>query len=55
MKEHFAGIMRAIGEDLSRPGLLKTDARAAKAFEFLTSGYQQDIKKILNGALSLLR
>lgn len=51
MQEHWAGIIRAVGEDLSRPGLADTPERAAKAFEFLTHGYQQSVDEVVNGAL----
>jgi GTP cyclohydrolase I len=51
MKEHFAGIIAGIGEDLTRPGLVDTPKRAAKAFEFLTRGYHQSLEEIVNGAL----
>jgi GTP cyclohydrolase IA len=51
MKEHFANIIAGIGEDLTRPGLLKTPERAARAFEFLTRGYSQSLDDIVNGAL----
>jgi GTP cyclohydrolase IA len=51
MKEHFANIITAIGEDLTRPGLLDTPERAAKAFQFLTRGYEQTLDVVVNGAL----
>lgn len=51
MQEHWAGIIKAVGEDLSRPGLADTPERAAKAFEFLTHGYQQSVDEVVNGAL----
>ena len=44
-------ILRELGEDPSRDGLLRTPERAEKALRFLTSGYQVDIGKIVNGAL----
>lgn len=51
MQEYFAKIIEGIGEDLSRPGLLETPKRAAKAFKFLTKGYEQSIEEVVNGAL----
>ena len=47
----FTKILEALGEDPSRQGLLKTPHRAAKAMEFLTSGYHQNVDDILNGAI----
>ncbi|MBI2083048.1 MAG: GTP cyclohydrolase I FolE [Deltaproteobacteria bacterium] len=44
-------MLSEIGEDPGREGLLKTPLRVAKAFRFLTQGYQQEIKEILNGAI----
>lgn len=51
MKDAFEQIIREMGEDLSRPGLVDTPKRAAKAMAFLTQGYHQDIDDIINGAL----
>ncbi|PLW83284.1 GTP cyclohydrolase I FolE [Kineobactrum sediminis] len=51
MEEHWAHIIEAIGEDLSRPGLADTPKRAARAFEFLTRGYQQSVEEVVNNAL----
>lgn len=51
MQQHWAGIIAAVGEDLQRPGLRDTPARAAKAFEFLTRGYRQSIDEVVNDAL----
>jgi GTP cyclohydrolase I len=39
-----------LGEDPERDGLRKTPERFEKALRFLTSGYQQDLDRILNGA-----
>ena len=51
MQEHWAAIIAGVGEDLERPGLQDTPARAAKAFQFLTRGYQQTVDEVVNGAL----
>ena len=51
MKENFAAIIKAVGEDLERPGLQQTPERAAKAFQYLTRGYHQDLDEVINGAL----
>ena len=44
-------ILSEIGEDPQREGLIATPKRVAKAYEFLTSGYHQDIKKVMNKAV----
>ena len=48
---NYASIIDAIGEDVSREGLLKTPERAAKAMQFLMQGYEQDPEEILRSAL----
>ncbi len=48
---HLEQVLRGLGEDPGREGLLKTPQRAAEALEFLTSGYGMSLPKILNGAL----
>jgi GTP cyclohydrolase I len=48
---HMREILRALGEDPSREGLLATPMRSEKALRFLTSGYTADIHKIVNGAI----
>ncbi len=40
-----------IGEDPDREGLIKTPERVARSLKFLTRGYQQDIEKVINGAI----
>ncbi|MCL4153823.1 UNVERIFIED_CONTAM: hypothetical protein GTU68_050648 [Idotea baltica] len=47
----YQDIIKGIGEDANREGLLKTPERAAKAIQFLTHGYDQDPKAILQSAL----
>ena len=44
-------MLQMIGEDPDRDGLLHTPERFEKALRFLTSGYQQDPEKLLNGAM----
>lgn len=51
LERYFSGILKTIGEDVSREGLIKTPGRAAKAIEFLTRGYHQDPEQILRSAL----
>ncbi len=54
-QEDFEGaitkVLELLGEDPKREGLLKTPARVAKAWEFLTEGYHEDPEAILNKAL----
>jgi GTP cyclohydrolase I len=54
-QESIADLVRRmlllIGEDPDRDGLRRTPERFEKALRFLTSGYQQDPKKLLNGAM----
>jgi GTP cyclohydrolase IA len=51
MQELFKNLIKKTGEDITRDGLLKTPERAEKAYKFLTSGYNEDIDKIVNNAI----
>ncbi len=51
MEKAFEEIIKQIGEDLERDGLLDTPKRAAKAFEFLTEGYRRSVDEVVNDAL----
>jgi GTP cyclohydrolase I len=50
-EQTIAKMLELLGEDPNREGLLKTPSRVAKALQFLTEGYHQDPKEILNQAL----
>ena len=53
-RESIADLVRKmialIGEDPNREGLRKTPERFEKALKFLTSGYNQNLDNVLNGA-----
>lgn len=51
LEELFTKLLENLGEDPKRQGLVRTPSRAAKAMQFLTSGYQQDIDELLNKAI----
>lgn len=51
MEQYFAEIIKSLGEDLTRDGLVNTPKRAAKAMRFLTQGYGQNIEDLVNNAL----
>src|SRR3954449_9540744 len=50
-EEMYREILRRVGEDPNRDGLLRTPGRVEKTMAFLTKGYQEDPGKILRGAL----
>ena len=43
-------LIEELGEDPSREGLVKTPERVARSLVFLTRGYRQDLKAVVNGA-----
>jgi len=51
MENAYASLIRGVGEDLGRPGLLDTPKRAAKAFQYLCKGYTEDLNTLVNGAV----
>ncbi len=51
MEELFKEMLTRLGEDVSREGLVDTPRRAAKAFTFLTQGYNQSVDEVVNNAI----
>jgi GTP cyclohydrolase I len=51
VKNSYAEILAALGEDINREGLLKTPERAAKAMHFLSSGYAMNPLEIMKSAV----
>jgi len=51
VEEIVKTLLSEIGEEPQREGLISTPKRFAKAYKFLTSGYHQDIKKVMNKAI----
>lgn len=50
LKEHYVEILRLLGEDAGREGLLKTPERVAKAMLTLTKGYSMNPREVLLSA-----
>ena len=51
LKHHYTEILRLLGEDPAREGLLKSPERIAKAMSFLTKGYTEDPQAIIRSAI----
>jgi len=51
LEEAYHSLLEAIGEDPKRQGLVRTPIRAARALEFLTNGYRQNLDDIVNDAV----
>ncbi|MDE0023890.1 MAG: GTP cyclohydrolase I FolE [Spirochaetaceae bacterium] len=47
----YRRIIRELGEDFDREGLVRTPHRAARALTDLTSGYRENLREIINGAI----
>ncbi|MDR2890869.1 MAG: GTP cyclohydrolase I FolE [Alistipes sp.] len=48
---HYKEILRILGEDPAREGLVKTPERVARAMAFMTKGYTEDPRAILTSAM----
>jgi GTP cyclohydrolase IA len=51
LEKAYHTLLEAIGEDVDRQGLRRTPIRAARALEFLTQGYRQNLDDIINDAV----
>jgi GTP cyclohydrolase I len=51
MTDSYREILVALGEDPQREGLVDTPQRAAKAMQFITGGYRQDLGDLINNAV----
>ncbi len=51
MQNDVVNILKFIGEDPEREGLIKTPKRVENAYKYLTQGYSADIETIVNGAI----
>jgi len=51
LEDAVRSILRGVGEDSSREGLVRTPRRVAESLRYLTHGYTQDVDKVLNEAL----
>ena len=50
LAHHYKEILKLIGEDPEREGIIKTPVRVARSIQFLTQGYEADPAAILNSA-----
>ena len=53
MEDYYKNLLKYIGEDTDREGLRDTPKRAARAFEYLTKGYKDNLDKVVNNAIFL--
>ncbi|MCD6091138.1 MAG: GTP cyclohydrolase I FolE [Bacteroidales bacterium] len=51
LSHHYLEILKLLGEDPTREGLIETPLRVGKAMQFLTQGYDMDPKEILRSAM----
>jgi GTP cyclohydrolase I len=51
LEQLYGQLLEAVGEDRNREGLRATPKRAARAIQYLTQGYHQDLDEVINNAL----
>jgi GTP cyclohydrolase I len=51
VQQIYAELLKRLGEDPTRDGLLQTPKRMEKSMAFLTQGYEQNVAEVLHGAL----
>ena len=51
IQKQITHILREIGEDPEREGLLSTPKRVEKSYAYLMRGYNQNLKDVVNGAV----
>ena len=51
LASHYESLLELAGEDAKRDGLRNTPMRAAKAFQYLTQGYHQELEEVVNNAI----
>ncbi len=51
MEDYYKSLLKYIGEDTGREGLRDTPKRAARAFEYLTKGYKDNLDTVVNNAI----
>jgi GTP cyclohydrolase IA len=51
MEQLYTKLLKELGEDVTREGLIDTPSRATNAMRYLTKGYAENIDDIINGAL----
>lgn len=51
MEQLYTKLIKELGEDVTREGLIDTPSRAANSMRYLTKGYSENIDDIINGAL----
>src|SRR5690348_8538905 len=51
LEESVRTMIRELGENPEREGMLRTPHRVARSMRYLTSGYGQNVDQVLNGAL----